>query len=78
MHPAVMSVEFEAPIDELTVELCSLRQCGRWQWCADLNRCQSAVKYGFVYVDQESFEKYKATSFQKLINGFKEYQQTPE
>jgi hypothetical protein len=28
MHPAVMSVEFEAPIDELTVELCSLRLCG--------------------------------------------------
>ena len=40
--------------------------------------CQSAVKYGFVYVDQESFEKYKATSFQKLIDGFKEYQLTPE
>jgi type III restriction enzyme len=46
------------------------------QWCADLNRCQSAVKYGFVYVDQESFETYRPTSFKQLIDGFKEYQQS--
>jgi type III restriction enzyme len=36
------------------------------------------VKYGFVYVDQESFEKYSPTSFQKLIDGFKEYQREPQ
>jgi type III restriction enzyme len=48
------------------------------QWCADVNRCQSAVEYGFVYVDQESFEKYSPTSFQKLIDGFKEYQREPQ
>lgn len=43
------------------------------QWCEDINRVQSDVKYGFVYVDQESFDKYKPTSFSKLIEGFTEY-----
>src|SRR5208337_228473 len=29
------------------------------QWCEDINRVQGDVKFAFVYVDQESFEKYK-------------------
>jgi len=33
------------------------------QWCEDINRVQSGVKYDFVYVDQESFERYQPTSF---------------
>lgn len=45
------------------------------QWCEDINRVQSDVKYGFVYVDQESFDRYKAASFSKLIEGFTEYRQ---
>ena len=44
------------------------------QWCEDLNRVQQDVKYGFVYVDQESFETYKPTSFAQLRDAFKEYQ----
>lgn len=44
------------------------------QWCEDINRVQSKVKYGFVYVDQESFEKYKPASFQELTKSFTEYQ----
>jgi len=43
------------------------------QWCEDINRVQSEVKYDFVYVDQESFEKYKPTSFRQLVDGFREY-----
>ena len=43
------------------------------QWCEDINRVQADVKYDFVYVDQESFEKYKPEKFQALIDGFKEY-----
>lgn len=46
---------------------------GMRQWCEDINRVQSDVKYDFVYVDQENFEKYKPGSFQALIDGFKEY-----
>ncbi len=29
------------------------------QWCEDINQAQSDVKYDFVYMDQEGFEKYK-------------------
>jgi len=43
------------------------------QWCEDINRVQTDVEYDFVYVDEESFEKYKPTSFRQLLEGFKEY-----
>jgi type III restriction enzyme len=43
------------------------------QWCEDINQAQKEIKYGFVYVDQESFEKYKPNSFRKLVDGFREY-----
>ncbi len=47
------------------------------QWCEDLNHAQSKVKYDFVFVDQESFEKYSPTSFKQLVDGFREYKQAP-
>jgi len=43
------------------------------QWCEDINRVQKDVAYDFVYVDEESFEKFKPMSFQQLLEGFKEY-----
>ena len=43
------------------------------QWCEDVNRVQSDVKYDFVFVDQEGFEKYKPKSFRQLTDSFKEY-----
>jgi type III restriction enzyme len=43
------------------------------QWCEDINRVQPDVEYDFVYVDEESFEKYKPTSFKQLLEAFKEY-----
>jgi type III restriction enzyme len=46
------------------------------QWCEDLNKVQSDVKYNFVYVDQESFEKYKPGSFRELAKSFVEYKET--
>ncbi len=45
------------------------------QWCEDINRVQADVEYGFVYVDQESFEKYKPASFRQLVDGFREYKE---
>ena len=45
------------------------------QWCEDINRVHAGVKYDFVYVDQESFEQYKPTSFRQLIDGFTEYKE---
>jgi hypothetical protein len=43
------------------------------QWCEDVNRVKSDVKYDFVYVDEEGFNKYNPTSFQQLVSGFNEY-----
>ena len=43
------------------------------QWCEDVNRAQPDVKYDFVFVDQEGFEKYKPKSFRQLTESFKEY-----
>ena len=43
------------------------------QWCEDINRVQSEVKYDFVYVDQESVDKYNPKSFRELAAGFTEY-----
>lgn len=43
------------------------------QWCEDVNAMQSDVKYDFVFVDQESFEKYAPKSFDDLLSGFHEY-----
>ena len=48
------------------------------QWCEDVNRVQSDVKYAFVYVDQESFETYRPESFRQLLQGFTEYQAQPQ
>jgi type III restriction enzyme len=45
------------------------------QWCDDINRVQSEVRYDFVFVDHHSFEKYKPTSFRQLIDGFREYKE---
>ncbi|TAK35201.1 MAG: type III restriction endonuclease subunit R [Chloroflexota bacterium] len=43
------------------------------QWCKDINRVQTRVLYDFVYVDQESFERYRPVSFGQLVDGFREY-----
>ena len=45
------------------------------QWCEDINRVQADVNYDFVYVNQESFEQYKPTSFLQLMEGFREYKE---
>jgi type III restriction enzyme len=43
------------------------------QWCEDINRIQSDVRYDFVYVDEESFNTYKPSSFKQLVQNFREY-----
>ena len=43
------------------------------QWCEDVNRVQSEVRYDFVYVDEESFDRYKPASFRQLLECFQEY-----
>ena len=55
---------------EVPLKMARLRQ-----WCEDINRVQPDVTYDFVYVDEESFERYKPTSFRTLVDGFREYKE---
>jgi type III restriction enzyme len=43
------------------------------QWCEDINRVQSNIKYDFLYIDQENFDKYKPSSFKQVVDSFREY-----
>jgi type III restriction enzyme len=47
------------------------------QWCEDINRVQADARYDFIYVDEESFEKFKPGSLGQLLEGFKEYKIKP-
>jgi type III restriction enzyme len=47
------------------------------QWCEDATEAtqeDGGPRYSFVYVDQESFERHKPTSFAGLASAFREYQ----
>ncbi len=43
------------------------------QWCADVNKIQSAVKLDYVYVDEEGFNQYRPATFRELVGSFIEY-----
>ncbi len=43
------------------------------QWCEDVNAAQSDVHYDFVFVDEESFEKYRPKFFGDLMKVFLKY-----
>jgi len=45
------------------------------QWCEDINRMQDDVRYEYVFVDEDSFEKYKPASFNQLMENFREYKE---
>ena len=48
------------------------------QWCADATAASVAehgTRYGFVYVDQEGFERHKPSSFAGLLSSFRQYQE---
>jgi type III restriction enzyme len=38
-----------------------------------INRVQGDVKYDFVYVDEESFNRFRPTSFRGVIEAFIDY-----
>ena len=43
------------------------------QWCEDINRIQSDVRYDFAYVPEEDFRQYRPSSFKQLLEGFNGY-----
>lgn len=42
------------------------------QWCDDINKLNTKVLYKWLYIKEEDFEKYPATSFSALIQLFSE------
>ncbi len=43
------------------------------QWCIDINKAQSTIRYDFIFLDEESFKKYQPKSFNELVINFREY-----
>jgi len=43
------------------------------KWCEDINASQKKVRFDYVFVDEEDFNKYKPDSFSSLINNFRKY-----
>ena len=43
------------------------------EWCKDINKAQSEIKYDFVFVDEGSFNQYQPKSFSSLVNSFRQY-----
>ena len=44
------------------------------QWCDDVNTAQQAVRYDFLFVDEEGFQKYPPATFTALVKTFRGYQ----
>jgi type III restriction enzyme len=40
------------------------------QWCEDVNAVQSDVRFDYVYVDEESYKKYRPKSFADVVKSF--------
>jgi type III restriction enzyme len=51
------------------------------QWCADATEASAqaetgqARRFGFVYVDQDGFQRHKPASFAALVSSFRDYQE---
>ena len=52
-----------------------LKTQGLKQWCEDINRAQSEVSCDFVFVDEESFNRYSPKSFADLFANFGQYKE---
>lgn len=44
------------------------------QWCQDVGKVQNDQAVGFVFVDQNGFEKHTPSNFAQLLEAFTEYQ----
>jgi type III restriction enzyme len=43
------------------------------QWCEDVNEAQKNMKYDFLFVEQEKYEKFHPKTFSDLMKSFREY-----
>ncbi len=45
------------------------------QWCEDSNAAQNKIRFDYVFVEEEEFEKYAPKSFGELVNNFRKYKE---
>lgn len=43
------------------------------KWCEDINATQDKIRFDYVFVEEEEFEKYAPKSFGELVNNFRKY-----
>jgi len=43
------------------------------KWCEDSNAAQNKIRFDYVFVEEEEFEKYAPKSFGELVNNFRKY-----
>ncbi|MDR1081661.1 MAG: DEAD/DEAH box helicase family protein [Deltaproteobacteria bacterium] len=56
--------------DDKNIEL-KMARLGHW--CDDVNKLQKEFRWDFIFVDQETFEKYEFKSFKKIIEFFPKF-----
>lgn len=44
------------------------------QWCSDMNAAEGSNRFGFVFVDEKSFDELRPVSFDVVLRNFHEYQ----
>lgn len=44
-------------------------------WCEDVNKLQSEVKFSFIFASQNDFNTYKPKTFQAILEAFREFQE---
>jgi type III restriction enzyme len=43
------------------------------KWCEDINQAQQDVRFYFIYVDEESYKKYRPKTFADVVKSFRKY-----
>jgi type III restriction enzyme len=43
------------------------------RWCDDINAAQNRIRFDYVFVEEEEFQKYAPKSFGELVNNFRKY-----
>ena len=40
------------------------------QWCDDVNKVKSSIRYDYLFIEEEGFKKYSPKSFKDLMSAF--------
>lgn len=68
-EPKIYIVETKG-LEDLDVPLKIARLA---KWCEDINKSQNKIRFDYVFVEQDDFEKYKPDTFTGLVETFRKY-----